>query len=47
MIWAIACGLAFVEKQTRWVMVAWAVALLALQLHVSAVILLVIALVLT
>ena len=41
MIWAVGCGLAFGEKRPRWVMLAWGAAWLALQLHVSGILLLV------
>ena len=41
MIWAVGCGLAFGEKRPRWMMLAWGAAWLALQLHVSGILLLV------
>ena len=41
MIWAVGCGLAFADKKPRWLMLAWAAAWLALQLHVSGILLLV------
>ena len=47
MIWAVGCGLAFGERRPRWVMLAWGAAWLAVQLHISAIILLVIVFFLT
>ena len=47
MIWVFACGLAFAERRPRWVMVAWGAAWLAFQLHIIAIILLVIVFFLT
>ena len=47
MLWAVGCGLAFGERRPRWVMLAWGAAWLAVQLHVSAIILLVIVFFLT
>lgn len=47
MIWAIGCGLAFVEKRPRWIAFAWGIAWLALQLHISSVFLLVITFIMT
>ena len=38
MLWAWGCGFAFQEKRSRGLMLAWAAALLALQLHISAII---------
>ena len=40
MLWAVGCGLAFAEKRPRWLMLAWGAAWLALQLHVSGILLL-------
>ncbi len=47
MLWAVGCGLAFGERRPQWVMLAWGAAWLAVQLHVSAIILLVIVFFLT
>ena len=41
MLWALGCGLAFGERRPRWMMLAWGAAWLALQLHVSGILLLV------
>ena len=40
MMWAVGCGLAFGEGRPRWLMFAWGAAWLALQLHVSGILLL-------
>ncbi len=42
MLWAIGCGLAFAERRPGWLKLAWAAAWLALQLHVSGILLLVV-----
>ena len=47
MIWAIGCALAFVERRPRWTSFAWCIAWLALQLHISAVFLLLITFIMT
>ncbi|MCY3906004.1 MAG: hypothetical protein OXF63_01980 [Anaerolineaceae bacterium] len=40
LLWAIGCGLAFAERKPGWLKLAWAAAWLALQLHVSGILLL-------
>ena len=40
MLWALGCGLAFQEKRTGGLMLAWGAAWLAFQLHISAILLL-------
>ena len=47
MIWAIGCALAFAERRPRWTAFAWGMAWLALQLHISAVFLLLITFIMT
>lgn len=47
MLWAVGCGLAFAEKRPRWLMLAWAAAWLALQLHISGILLLAVLFIMT
>ena len=47
MCWVICCGLAFAEKRPRWLALAWSLALLAPQLHVSAIFMPIITIILT
>ncbi|MCY4022462.1 MAG: hypothetical protein OXF32_03355 [Anaerolineaceae bacterium] len=42
MLWATGCGLAFAERKPGWLKLAWAAAWLALQLHISGILLLVV-----
>ncbi len=42
MMWAVGCGVAFGEGRPRWLMLAWGIAWLTIQLHVSGILLLII-----
>ena len=47
MLWALCCGLAYEQRRPRWLILVWCIAWLAVQLHVSAIILLISSIILT